>query len=272
MKIYANIAVVLLAFAALIFSGCGEQKTSSTTPAANEPSANTTGNLPEGVAPENVNLTTDDDVIINANYYKPAEPATAAVMLIHQRYSNKEAWNPIIGKIVAKGYAVLAFDMRGHGKSTKTTGGETIGEPAEGQWWECKKDAQAALNFLLGKGIKKVAVAGASVGASIAVYCASENDAVKGIIMLSPVIAIDPAVVQAASSLGSRRVFMYYSKNDDRGGNGDSVQQFAEQMADTPHQMHAFDGSDHGMAMLGKKYGDFDVNENILKELDSILK
>jgi dienelactone hydrolase len=272
MKIYANIAVVLLAFAALIFSGCGEQKTSSTTPAANEPSANTTENLPEGVAPENVNLTTEDDIIINANYYKPAEPASAAVILIHQRASNKEAWNPIIGKIVARGYAVLAIDMRGHGKSTKTTDGQTIGEPGQGQWWECKKDAQAALNFLLGKGIKKVAVVGASVGASIAVYCASENAEVKGIILLSPVIAIDRAVVQAVSSLGNRRVFMYYTRNDDRGGNGESVQQFAERMADTPHQAHAFDGSDHGMQMLGEKYGDLDVNENILKELDSILK
>jgi pimeloyl-ACP methyl ester carboxylesterase len=276
MKAVTNIAVAMIALAALVLSGCGRQSSGPTDTGVNDSShvlaQDGAGTHAEAPAPENVKFTTEDDVVIYANYYKPAAETTAAVILIHQRGSSKESWSTIAGGIVAKGYAVLAFDMRGHGQSTKTTDGQAVGEPEQGQWWECKKDAQAAIKFLRDKGFNKIAVVGASVGASIAIYCASENDDVKGLILLSPVIAIDPAVVQAAASLGNRKVFIYCTKNDDRGGNEESAQQFAGQMADTPHQLHVFDGKDHGTAMLGKKYGDFDVNENILEELDSILK
>lgn len=265
MKTRTNFIVLFFAFAALAFSGCGEK-----------PHGDPVGPSPTAAKPDPVTFTTPDaaHVIISANFYKADVENAPAVILIHQRGSNKEAWGPFIDKILARGYNVLAFDVRGHGGSTKKTDGSVVGQPEQGQWWECKKDAQAAIDFLLTKGINKdkIAVIGASVGASVATYAASENARIKGVIMLSPVMSIDPAVAQAAASLGDRKVFIYYSKGDTRGGNEESAKQFAAQMTESPPVMHAFDGSDHGMAMLGKKYGDTDVDESILKELDSILK
>jgi len=260
MKMLIN--VIVLTLAALLLSGCGGGKGAD-------------GNPPEPKATKTeVNFTAEDGVVIHGNLFMPAAENPPVVLLLHQRGGNKESWNPLIDKLVAKGCAVLAIDMRGHGGSTKKTDGSVVGEPEQGHWWECKKDAQAAIDFLLTKGINKgkIAVIGASVGASVATYAVSENARIKGVIMLSPVMAIDPAVAQAAASLGDRKVFIYYSKGDTRGGNEESAKQFAAQVTKSPPVMHAFDGSDHGMAMLGKKYGDTDVDESILKELDSILK
>lgn len=266
MKTLMNLIVVLIALVALVLAGC--EKTQ-----------------PSALAPEKVQLKTEDGVTIYANFYKPKAENPPAVLLLHQRGSNKEAWGAFIDKLVEHGFAVMAIDMRGHGESTKGPNGEKLdyhdfNETAgDGGWWHCKYDAEAAVDWLTSDKAKvnkdKIAIVGASVGCSIAAYCTSERKPVTGIVMLSPVVAISPAVVQALASLGeNRKVFIYYCKGDERGGDETSAKEFDRNLTDgkTPCTLHGFDGKDHGMDLLGKKYGDFDVNENILKELDSILK
>ena len=268
MKNHGYLFIGLTAFfAILLLNGCGEAEKA-------EPPA------PKAASVE-VRFTTEDGVEIYADYYKGKGDEPPAVILLHMRGADRKSWNPIIDKIVAKGYAVLALDMRGHGKSTKK-GDETLdyrdfGREGGPPWWECKNDVHAAREFLTGKGIDKdrIAIIGASVGCTIGVHYAAVDNGVKGLILLSPVIEIDESVVQAAASLKDRRVYIYCSKDDDRGGSPDSAKKFEEHFKGggarvTLHP--AFEGSDHGTAMLGRKYGDVDVNEQIIKELDSILK
>jgi pimeloyl-ACP methyl ester carboxylesterase len=273
MNMKMSIAVVLLALAGPALCGCGgDGKSDGTPPRKTDTKA------------ESVTFTTPDDahVIISANFYKAAVEKAPAVILIHQRGSNKEEWGPIIDKIVARGYNVLAFDVRGHGGSTKTEDGKTLNYEdfksdagADGpHWWQCKYDVAAAHKWLEGKGIDKFAIIGASVGCSIGARFASESNDVKGVIMLSPVLTIDPSVVQALSAMADlkEKAFMYYCKDDGRGSNEAAIAEFQKQLKRVSPVVHMFDGNDHGMAMLGKKYGDVDVDENILKELDSTLK
>jgi pimeloyl-ACP methyl ester carboxylesterase len=268
MKNYRYLFIGLTAFSAiLLLNGCGEaEKAESPAPKA---------------ASVEVHFTTEDGVEIYADYYKGKGEEPPAVILLHMRGEDRKSWNPIIDKIVAKGYTVLALDMRGHGKSTKK-GEETLnykdfGTEGGPPWWECKSDVHAAREFLIGKGIDKgrIAIVSASIGCTIGIYHAAEDSGVKGLILLSPVIKIDESVVQAAASLKDRRVYIYCSKADDLGGSLDSAKEFEGHFKDGGAQatLHpAFEGSDHGTAMLGKKYGDIDVNEQIIKELDSILK
>ncbi len=271
MKNHTNMLVgVMVLFSVLLLNGCGgEEEREAAAPA-----------VPKAEFTEET-FTTEDGVKIFADYYEGEGEEPPAVILLHMRGKDRKSWNPVIDGIVEKGYTVLALDMRGHGKSTKkgeeTLNYEDFGTEGGPSWWECKEDVHAAREFLIGKGIDKggIAVIGASVGCTIGVYYAAEDSGVKGLILLSPVMKIDTGVQQAAASLGHCKVYVYCSKDDDHGGNPDSAKEFEEHFkgGDAQVTLHpAFGGSDHGTVMLGKKYGDIDVNEQIIKELDSILK
>jgi len=269
MKNHRCIIAGLLALAAIVTaSGCGGEEAvdlhKSPTPKAEA---------------EEISFTTEDGVRIFADYYEGCGEEPPAVILLHMRGRDRKTWNPIVDRIVEKGYTVLAMDMRGHGKSTKkgdaTLKYEDFGTAGGPQWYECRQDVHGAREALIGKGIDKgrIAIIGASVGCTIGVYYGSGDSGVKGLILLSPVIDIDRGVQQAAASFPDRKIFIYCSRNDDRGGDATSAREFVRHFDDggawtTLHP--AFEGSDHGTEMLGKKYGELDVNNSIIKELDSI--
>jgi pimeloyl-ACP methyl ester carboxylesterase len=74
---------------------------------------------------ERVPIPTADGVDLDGTFYRPkgANPGTNApcVMLIHRYNSDrtKGEWNALAEKLQDKGFAVLAFDLRGHGNSTQ---------------------------------------------------------------------------------------------------------------------------------------------------------
>lgn len=52
-------------------------------------------------------------------YYGNADKETVPVLLLHDIHGSRNDFRPLIDLLVNKGYAVLAPDLRGHGKSTK---------------------------------------------------------------------------------------------------------------------------------------------------------
>ena len=94
MKNHGYLFIGLTAFfAILLLNGCGEAEKA-------EPPA------PKAASVE-VRFTTEDGVEIYADYYKGKGDEPPAVILLHMRGADRKSWNPIIDKIVAKGYAVL---------------------------------------------------------------------------------------------------------------------------------------------------------------------
>jgi dienelactone hydrolase len=145
--------------------------------------------------PQLIDLQTDDGVMIAATYFPPPRPGkdVPVVMLLHG-YGEKQAvffptemQHDVAFALQDKGYAVLTFDFRGHGHSTRRAGAtqgadrnasgsgkiafNELRSPA--QLATLLNDIETAKRFLLQKNnagelnVAKLAVVGNEMGASL---------------------------------------------------------------------------------------------------------
>jgi len=116
-KIPAVAFVLSVALAVAAISGCID---------ASQPESVTIVRGRPGLAtPVEVKIKTDYGAELFADYYRGRGKNPPAVLLLHDLGRDRRAWDPIVKDIVEQGYAVLALDVRGHGKSTKF-GDETM--------------------------------------------------------------------------------------------------------------------------------------------------
>lgn len=74
------------------------------------------------VVKDEISFKTFDGVLIKGTFYPSQKGGNApVVMFLHKLGGNhtQEGWEGLAGKLQQKGYAVLAFDFRGHGASTE---------------------------------------------------------------------------------------------------------------------------------------------------------
>ena len=137
----------------------------------------------ETMAFEAVKFYTEDNVKIAANFFKAEQRDAKAVILVHMLNNKKESWNDFAAKLQAKGYAVIAIDMRGHGQSQ---GSWKRFSPAD--FSKITMDIAAAKDFLYSQGANTgfLVVMGASIGANSALNYAVEDEDAKGVVLLSP--------------------------------------------------------------------------------------
>src|SRR5581483_6469173 len=87
--------------------------------------AGTLGTAPpahgEEAEAEAVRFDSADGVRLRGTYYAAGKPRSPCVLLLHAlgKDSRHSAWKTLAGALQKKGYAVLAFDFRGHGESTQ---------------------------------------------------------------------------------------------------------------------------------------------------------
>lgn len=138
---------------------------------------------------EEITFITEDGVKISGNYFKPEKEHAPVFLLLHMMPSTKESWNGFATRLQEKGFAALAIDLRGHGRSTDKNGMKLdYKEFKDEEHRESMKDIAAAKEFLKGKGvdISRMAIAGASIGANLALWQASIDKDVLLLILLSP--------------------------------------------------------------------------------------
>jgi len=112
------------------------------------------GEPPEGF--ESVSLTAGDGIAIAA-WYRLPENGTA-VVLAHGSTSSRESLRPYARFLADAGYGVLAIDLRGHGQS---------GGRANAFGWECARDIRAAVDYLEGREVQRIAALGLSLGGEV---------------------------------------------------------------------------------------------------------
>lgn len=138
---------------------------------------------------EEITFKTEDGVEIAGNYFKPKKEQSPVFLLLHMMPSTKESWNAFASLLQDNGFAVLAIDLRGHGRSIEKNGTRLdYKEFEDPQHRESIKDIAAAKLFLAGKkdvDISRLAIAGASIGANLALWQASLDKDVKLLILLS---------------------------------------------------------------------------------------
>jgi pimeloyl-ACP methyl ester carboxylesterase len=98
----------------------------------------------------------------------------AVIVLLHGYDGNRGQMGPVAEGLVADGFGVLAYDLRGHGRSTA---------PARSFGWADTTDVTAALDYLKQKTPgSRVGIFGFSVGASVAVRAAAEHPEIFAVI------------------------------------------------------------------------------------------
>jgi len=190
-----------------------------------------------------VELTAQDGLSLKSSFYPATgtELPAPVLLLLHMAYSDRYAWHGFAQDAQEAGYAVLALDSRGHGGSA----GEKVFDRA------MDLDIDAALLWLMARSdvdSERVGIAGASVGANLALRAGARHPQIKSVALLSPGIQLwDIGIKQAVVDYGQRFVLIVVSEEDAYPA-GSSQQ--LDAMALGEHRLHVYTGAAHGTDML----------------------
>jgi alpha-beta hydrolase superfamily lysophospholipase len=70
---------------------------------------------------ENVKFDSVDGVELRGTFYPASKAKAPPVLMLHRYGGNRQGWEKAAEKLQDKGFAVLTFDFRGHGESTKVS-------------------------------------------------------------------------------------------------------------------------------------------------------
>jgi dienelactone hydrolase len=161
---------------------------------------------------ERVTIRTDDGVSLAATWYAP-QSRSPAVVFVHMLHKNRRDWEPVASRLAAEGIGALALDLRGHGESTGTS---PDGDAAD--YSVLIRDVTAARRYVASRSDvqpARIGIAGASIGANLAVLEASADSTVASLALLSPTSDYRGLRIDAAlKKYGTRPALMIASDDD----------------------------------------------------------
>jgi dienelactone hydrolase len=161
---------------------------------------------------QRVTIRTDDGVSLAATWYEP-DTRSPAVILVHMLHKTRRDWDAVGSRMASEGIGALALDLRGHGEST---GALPEGDAAD--YSVLIRDVVAARRYLATRSDvqpSRVGIAGASIGANLAVLVASADASVASVALLSPTTDYRGLRIDAAmKKFGARPALMIASDDD----------------------------------------------------------
>ena len=209
---------------------------------------------------------TKDKFTIYADYYAPPEETKRppAVILLHMVHHDRSSWGKFPKKLAAAGFAVLAIDMRGHGKSAKERG-ESRNFSTE-QWMGVLEDLAAARKHLgkkEGVNAGKLIVIGASIGANLALNYAVKEKKVKGIALLSPGETYRGVQsLPLVPKVGKRALFVAASRDNIKSAR--TAEAIHEAAKGKKKQIKIYTAAGHGTRMFGKEDEPGDLTRQLI--------
>jgi dienelactone hydrolase len=168
--------------------------------------------LPAIAGTQRVTIRTDDGVSLAATWYEPATRAPA-VIFVHMLHKTRHDWDAVASRLAAEGIGALAIDLRGHGESSGT-----LPEGEAGDYAAFVKDVNAARRYLASRSDvqpSRIGIAGASIGANLAVLEASTDASVVSLALLSPSTDYRGLRIDAAMKKYAARAAMFVASDDD---------------------------------------------------------
>lgn len=165
-------------------------------------------------ATQRVTFRTDDGVTLTATWYEPSARPAPAVILVHMLQRSRRDWEPLAQRLASEGIGALAIDLRGHGEST---GQAPSAAEESATFASLIADVRAARRFLASRSDvqqARVGIAGASLGASLAVLHASADPTVSSLALLSPSLDYRGLRIEAALRKLARPVLLVASDDD----------------------------------------------------------
>ncbi|WP_299890237.1 alpha/beta fold hydrolase [uncultured Lacinutrix sp.] len=171
---------------------------------------------------QEVTFITKDSISIKGTLEIPKtnKKSIPAIILIHQGGSDRNEWKQLElwNKLLTKGYALLAYDIRIHGASEKDKGGiyNLFKNPNR-----APLDLLAAIKFLENqKGIDKnrIGIIGASIGANLAcVASASKDYNIQSVVSISSKTEAAQNLSGSKNDLVLKNAFHIASKEEQDG-------------------------------------------------------
>lgn len=187
---------------------------------------NTSAQAAQNFVTKDIKAIADDGFNITATLTYPKvknQREVSTVILLHSLGYNSQWWETLPDELLAKGYAVLSIDLRGHG-------GSVYNSKLVKQSWKSMKnsayakypnDVLAVINKVKEENTKKIffnnwAIIGADIGASAGVL-AADNMPVhpKTIVMISPVVKAKGLYIPVSIAHLSGVDFLSISGTDD---------------------------------------------------------
>jgi pimeloyl-ACP methyl ester carboxylesterase len=160
-------------------------------------------------AAQRVTIRTEDGVMLSGTWHEPSNRPSPAVILVHMYQRSRRDWDGVASQLAAAGIGALTFDLRGHGESVGAAGKELAA---------MVQDVKAARRFLVTRNDViqgRVGIAGASLGASLAVLAAADDQAVVSLALLSPSLDYRGLRIEAPmKKYGGRPVLLVASDED----------------------------------------------------------
>jgi dienelactone hydrolase len=160
---------------------------------------------------QRVTIRTDDGFSLAATWYEAGARAPA-VILVHMLHKSRRDWDAVASSLASQGIAALAIDLRGHGESS---GPAPEGETAD--YSVLVRDVIAARHYLSSRGDQPshLGIAGASIGANLAVLEAAADPTVVSIALLSPSTDYRGLRIEAAMKTYAKRPALLIASDDD---------------------------------------------------------
>ena len=196
---------------------------------------------------QRVTIRTDDGISLAATWYEPGARSAPAVVLVHMLHKNRHDWDAVASRLASEGIGALAIDLRGHGESSGTL---PEGEAAD--YSVLVRDVTAARKYLASRGDvvpARIGIAGASIGANLAVLEAAADSAVASVALLSPSTDYRGLRIDAAmKKYGARPALMIASDDDAYAAR--SVKEL-QKAGGGPREVLILNHAGHGTVMLG---------------------
>lgn len=161
--------------------------------------------------PSTTSLTTTDGARISAAWGQP-QGAKDGVVFVHMAGHTREEWSSLADKVYRQGVAVLTLDLRGHGASL---GGAAPGTLTDADYLKMTSDVAAGVAFLRSKGVARVSLVGAELGANLAINVAAADPAVGAVVLLSPGQVVKGVPTTDATRGYGARPLLLVASNDD---------------------------------------------------------
>lgn len=198
---------------------------------------------------------TEDGVSLMGNVFSPPKgtDVRGAILFVHEPNRSSRDWAYMAEKMSRRGFVGMIFDLRGHGRSL-FQGDEELDRELFGdeEFAAMSQDLDAALVQLRkAAGDVPVHIAGADLGASLALMEASGNQSVASVAMLSPGLAYDGINLYGSTGgYAHRPLLLVYSVED---GYARKSAEILAKQATGPVHTEVYYGVGHGTKMLARE-------------------
>jgi dienelactone hydrolase len=197
---------------------------------------------------QRVSFRTEDGVTIAATWYEPSFRPAPAVILIHMLGRSRRDWDGVASRLADSGIGALAIDLRGHGDSVYFAGGEGS------DYSSMVNDVTAARRYLGTRADvrpARIGIAGASIGANLAVLAAAADTAIASVALLSPSLDYRGLRIEAAARKYGSRPMLLVASDDDPYARRSALE---IQKGGPGRELLPLTAAGHGTNMLSRSY------------------